>query len=142
MPIKNPKQPMKTIHVVAAIIYNPSRQEILIAKRPDHLHQGGLWEFPGGKIEHGETPLAALYREIEEELGIRIHTETASLFKAVSHQYPDKAVHLEFWQVVHFTGQPQGNEGQQLRWVNIAALGDYPFPAANRVIVEALCAGI
>ncbi len=130
---------MKHIHVVAGIIYSPDQQQILIAKRPDHLHQGGLWEFPGGKVDQDESPEAALIRELEEELAIR--AEACNPFRQISHRYPDKAVMLDFWQVSSFSGEPRGQEGQQVRWIALAELAEYPFPAANTPIVEALLNG-
>ena len=130
---------MKHIHVVAGIIYSPDQQQILIAKRPDHLHQGGLWEFPGGKVDKGESPAIALARELEEELAIR--AGDCNPFRQIKHSYPDKAVMLDFWQVFSFTGEPCGQEGQQVRWVALAELAEYPFPAANSPIVEALLDG-
>jgi 8-oxo-dGTP diphosphatase len=129
---------MKQIHVVAAVIYSPCRQQILIARRPNHLHQGGLWEFPGGKVEPGESPQLALQRELREELNISIDHEAARKLTDISHQYPDKAVHLEFWQVFHFSGDPVGNEGQPINWVSIHRLLEYSFPEANREVVNLL----
>jgi len=127
---------MKHIHVVAAIIQHPDRERILLARRPDHLHQGGLWEFPGGKVDAGEAAFAALRRELEEELGIGV--TRAEPFLEVHHEYPDKAVFLDIWQVGEFTGTPTGNEGQLVRWVALGDLGGYDFPAANRPILDAL----
>ena len=127
---------MKTIHVVAAIIYSPCREKVLIARRPEHLHQGGLWEFPGGKVESGEAPEQALARELQEELGITpCH---CGPHMQVSHQYPDKSVYLDFWHVTTFSGEPRGIEGQQIAWVPLHHLPDYDFPKANEVVVEAL----
>src|SRR6056300_1186986 len=97
---------MKEIHVVAGIIYNDTRDQILIAKRPDHLHQGGLWEFPGGKVDEGESVESALQRELLEELDIGV--SEAEPFQQIAHRYPDKAVFLDFWKVYNFSGQPDG----------------------------------
>jgi len=126
----------KVVHVVAGIIYSPDRQHVLIAKRPDHLHQGGLWEFPGGKVDHGESPHEALARELLEELNIRVID--AEPFHQLSHDYPEKRVCLDFWSVTSFSGDPLGQEGQEIRWVSRAALREYPFPAANQPVVEAI----
>jgi len=133
---------MKHIHVVAAIIYNSGREQILIARRPEHLHQGGLWEFPGGKVEQGESPQSALHRELAEELSISICQQSAEKFTDVKHQYPDKAVHLEFWRVFSFSGEPRGNEGQPIRWVLLTELANYSFPEANRQVVTLLAQNI
>ncbi|HEY6530151.1 MAG TPA: Nudix family hydrolase [Cellvibrionaceae bacterium] len=126
---------MPTIAVVVGVVVNAAG-EILLAKRAAHQHQGGLWEFPGGKLESNESALAGLWRELYEELGI-------SLLKAepliqIYHQYPDKAVLLDVFSVTQYDGTPQGNEGQPLVWVKPAELCQYPLPAANRPIVQAL----
>ena len=125
---------MKRIHVAAAVIRGKDGQ-ILIAKRCDDKHQGGLWEFPGGKVEAGETAQAALARELEEELGILV--TTARPLIQVRHDYPDKHVLLDVWDVSAFTGEPHGAEGQPLAWVSAKQLSEYEFPAANRPIVAA-----
>lgn len=126
---------MKLIRVAVAAIINTDNQ-VLIAKRPDHAHQGGLWEFPGGKIETNETLHQALSRELQEEVGIT-PTALAPLIK-VAHHYPDKSVHLEVCKVTEFTGQPHGMEGQPIRWQGIDELDPAVFPAANRAIIDAL----
>ncbi|TIH09737.1 Nudix family hydrolase [Pseudomonas leptonychotis] len=125
---------MKRIHVAAAVIRGKDGQ-ILIAKRCDDKHQGGLWEFPGGKVEAGETAQAALARELEEELGILV--TTARPLIQVRHDYPDKHVLLDVWDVSAFTGEPHGAEGQPLAWVSAKQISEYEFPAANRPIVAA-----
>ncbi|WP_299771768.1 8-oxo-dGTP diphosphatase MutT [uncultured Pseudoteredinibacter sp.] len=128
----------KTVHVMVGVIWGKSERakSILLAKRPDHLHQGGLWEFPGGKLEQGEEPRDALSRELKEELDIELLA--ASPLMDVSHDYGDKAVFLDIWQVNDFKGQEQGLEGQELRWVPLVELDQYAFPAANVAIVERL----
>lgn len=125
---------MSTIHVVAAVIYSAGQESILIAKRPKHLHQGGLWEFPGGKLELDEAPVDALARELNEELGIQV-TEFQQ-FLTVSHDYPDKSVLLDVWEVSAFNGEARGREGQDIRWVNRSALPEFDFPEANLPILE------
>lgn len=122
------------LRVVAAVIHNP-QGEILIARRPLHKHQGGLWEFPGGKIEEGESAGHALIRELQEELGIT-PTEFRPLL-TVEHHYPDKSVRLEVWRVTAFDGQAHGAEGQPVAWVQAEQLRDYDFPAANTPILKA-----
>tara|TARA_R110000850_G_scaffold161207_1_gene285632 strand:+ start:23754 stop:24158 length:405 start_codon:yes stop_codon:yes gene_type:complete len=123
------------IHVAAAVIL-AADQRILIARRHENKHQGGLWEFPGGKVESDETVAAALHRELREELAISV--QSAEPFIEVQHDYADKAVLLDVWWVRAFSGQPQGNEGQPLQWVTVAELADYAFPAANQPIIDAL----
>jgi len=122
------------IHVVAAVIENAQRQ-VLIAKRPEHVHQGGLWEFPGGKSEVGESAYDALVRECHEELNIDI-TQAEPLIQ-ISHRYPDKHVLLDVWKVMDFNGEAEGAEQQPIRWVARDMLAEYDFPAANRAIIKA-----
>ncbi|CAM5414480.1 8-oxo-dGTP diphosphatase OS=Stutzerimonas stutzeri OX=316 GN=CXK95_11360 PE=3 SV=1 [Stutzerimonas stutzeri] len=125
---------MHRIHVAAAVIRSADHR-VLIAKRPLEKHQGGLWEFPGGKVEAGETVEAALARELQEELGIEV--TTARPLIQVRHDYPDKQVLLDVWEVLAFAGEPHGAEGQPLAWVDPAALPEYAFPAANQPIIAA-----
>ena len=125
---------MKRVHVAAAVIRGADGK-ILIARRADTQHQGGLWEFPGGKVEAGESVQAALGRELQEELGITVNT-ARPLIK-VQHDYPDKQVLLDVWEVSSFTGEPHGVEGQPLAWVTPRDLAEYEFPAANQAIVAA-----
>ena len=120
---------------VGVLIDNAGR--ILIAKRAATAHQGGLWEFPGGKVESGETTPMALTRELAEELGIIVHDSTQLM--SVSHDYGDKQVLLDVYQVTQWAGEPHGLEGQPLAWVMPAKLGNYAFPAANDSIVAHLC---
>jgi 8-oxo-dGTP diphosphatase len=127
--------PGKLIHVAAGVVRN-SLAQVLIAKRPDHVHQGGLWEFPGGKLEEGESAQAALKRELQEELNIQ--TKESRPLIRIRHDYADKSVLLDVWEVVGFTGEAQGNEGQAVRWVAPDGLLDYKFPAANTPIVNAV----
>jgi 8-oxo-dGTP diphosphatase len=122
------------LHVVAAVIDN-SRGEVLIARRHDHLHQGGLWEFPGGKVEEGEAVIAALKRELQEELAIT--PERSHPLLRIPYHYPDRKVLLDVWRVTAYQGEPRGAEGQPLAWVTKQALRDYAFPAANRSIITA-----
>ena len=128
---------MKQVQVAAGVIYNPAGQ-ILIAKRADNQHQGGLWEFPGGKIEPDETPEQALARELLEELAIVV-TACEPLVR-IAHEYTDKAVVLDVWCVTEFSGEPRGVEGQPLQWVEPSDLTTYAFPAANEPIIKAVLA--
>lgn len=126
----------KSIQVVAGIIWNSTRDALLIACRPEHLHKGGYWEFPGGKIEQNETAEQALARELQEELNIRF--SDYRFFRAVDFAYPEKQVSLRFFEVFDVNGEIRANEGQQWRWINLPDLRHYRFPEANRAIVEAL----
>jgi len=126
----------KALHVVAGVIFSPMRDSVLIARRPQSSHQGGLWEFPGGKLAEGESPFAALCRELQEELAIDVIQ--AQAFLEVSHHYPDKAILLDVWRVEAFAGVARGNEGQQIAWVSLVELENYSFPAANDAIIDRL----
>jgi len=112
--------------------------DILIAKRHQHLHQGGKWEFPGGKVEQDETTLMALSRELEEEVGLVIAGGSPMLL--IEHDYGDKIVVLDIWKVNNFTGEGRGNEGQQVKWVAKNDLVNYQFPDANSAIIEKILA--
>lgn len=125
---------MQRLHVVAAVIRDPSGK-VLIAKRHEKLHQGGLWEFPGGKVEHGESVEQALVRELQEELSIRAN-EFRPLIR-IPYDYPDRKVLLDIWRVNDFIGVAHGAEGQEVRWVETGQLHDYRFPAANVPIITA-----
>ncbi|OOZ41876.1 hypothetical protein BOW53_02240 [Solemya pervernicosa gill symbiont] len=120
--------------VVAAIIDREER--VLLALRHKHLHQGGLWEFPGGKIEAGESEQAALVRELDEELGI-IPCRYRRLI-SVPFDYADRTVVLHVWRVDEYQGEASGREEQPIEWQPIAKLREIEFPAANRPIVSAL----
>lgn len=124
---------MKRLLVAAALIRR--HDKILIAQRPAHKHQGGLWEFPGGKVEPGETVTQALARELEEELGI-VMTASRPLLR-IHHDYADKSVCLDVHEVSAFSGEAHGREGQPLRWVAADELQGFAFPAANAPIVTA-----
>lgn len=125
----------KRIHVAVGIILNANGQ-ILLAKRPEHLHQGGKWEFPGGKVELNETVTQALIRELKEEVALNVHSSEP--FMALSYDYPDKQVLLDIHTVSHFTGEAQGLEGQQIAWVDKHDLTHYDFPEANKPILAKL----
>jgi 8-oxo-dGTP diphosphatase len=116
---------------VAAGVILRDRQ-VLIARR----HQGGLWEFPGGKLEEGESVPQALTRELKEEIGITV--ETAEPLLQISHDYSDKQVLLDFWTVSAFSGEPEGREGQSLQWCDLDRLREREFPAANVPVVDRL----
>jgi 8-oxo-dGTP diphosphatase len=126
---------MKRVHVAVAVIIN-SDGHILIAKRPEHVHQGGLWEFPGGKVEAGESLELALKRELQEELGIEL--QACEPLLEIHHDYPDKQVFLEVCSVTAFSGEAYGREQQPIRWVSAASLSEYDFPVANQPIIEAI----
>lgn len=124
-----------TVPVAVGVLINP-RSEVLITRRPGHVHQGGLWEFPGGKVELGETVQMALARELEEELGIEFLAARPLI--RVHHAYPDKTVLLDVWRIDRYRGEPRGREGQPLEWLSIEQLARRAFPAADRPIINAL----
>lgn len=123
------------IHVAAGAIEDGCGR-ILIARRPDGVHQGGLWEFPGGKLEPGETPEQGLARELAEELGIRV-TASRPLIR-VRHDYGDKQVLLDVHRVSAYQGRVRGREGQPIDWVRPDDMAAARFPAADRPIIGAL----
>lgn len=127
----------KTVHVAVGVLINTSN-EVLIAKRPDQLHQGGLWEFPGGKVEADETVLDALIREFQEEVAVTV--ETAEPFMEIHHDYGDKRVFLDVWISRQFKGNATGLEGQPVKWIPLLELIQYEFPEANKAIIDKLIA--
>lgn len=131
----------RTVHVAVAVIRSDpaDKPSILISKRPEHVHQGGYWEFPGGKVEPGESVQDALARELYEELGIEVQQAPSSIEPLIQiyHDYGDKQVFLDVWWVNAFIGDAHGREGQAIRWVPVNKLQDYSFPAANHPIVTA-----
>jgi len=126
---------MAPVHVAVGVIVDASRN-ILITRRAGDSHQGGLWEFPGGKVEPDEPLSAALARELREELGIEVMLTSPLL--EVRHDYGDKAVLLDVHVVWEFAGTAVGLEQQPMVWVNPQELASYVFPAANAPIVAAV----
>lgn len=126
---------MAALHVAVAVVLD-ARERVLISRRAAAAHQGGLWEFPGGKVEPGESVTAALARELREELGIELGASRPLLL--VPFDYGDKAVLLDVHLVTQFGGEARGLEGQPLAWVSAAELSQYRFPAANVAIVDAV----
>ncbi|MCX7086713.1 MAG: Nudix family hydrolase [Methylococcales bacterium] len=124
----------RVLQVAVGVIKN-AQDQVLVALRHSQAHQGGLWEFPGGKIDPHETVMQALIRELQEELDITI--EQASPLITVQHAYADITVQLTVLRVDAYTGQPRGREGQEIRWVALNDLNHLPFPAANAAIITA-----
>jgi len=127
--------PLAVLQVAVGVIKN-QQGEVLISKRADDVHQGGLWEFPGGKLEQGENSKQALARELREELGITVLTATRLI--QVKHRYRELSVCLNVYIVPSFKGDVQAMEGQPTKWVAISDLKNDTFPAANLAIIEAL----
>jgi len=130
-----PKLPATRPVRVAAAVIRREDGAVLLARRRPQAHQGGLWEFPGGKLEAGERVVDALARELGEELGI--HIDGATPLIRVRHAYPDKLVDIATLEVRAWRGQPHGREGQPVRWVAPRDLAGYRLPAANRPILTA-----
>jgi 8-oxo-dGTP diphosphatase len=126
---------MVHLRVAAGILRNAAG-EVLIAERLCDWPFNGLWEFPGGKIDDAETSAAALRRELREELGIEV--TMAEPFMKLSHEYVDRTVDLEFFLVNDWDGDPDGLEGQELRWVNISQLNEAELLPADAPLVQAL----
>jgi mutator protein MutT len=125
---------IQQIHVSAALIFRDGK--LLITQRLANSHLGGLWEFPGGKREAHETFEACLVREIREELGIEI--SVGELFAEISHDYPEKSVHLKFFLCKILRGEPQLLGCAAFRWVGKTELTDHEFPAADARLLEKL----
>lgn len=128
--------PAQSFLRVAVGVVRNRQGEVLIAKRSAAQHQGGLWEFPGGKIEPGESTHAALARELAEELGIVVRHSTPVI--RIPYAYADRQVVLEVEAVTAYQGEPQGLEGQPLAWCAPEQMSVDDFPAANRAIIAAL----
>lgn len=125
----------ETVHVAVAVISN-EHNEVCVSLRQPQAHQGGLWEFPGGKVEHGETVEQALVREIAEEINLEIIASRPLI--RIAHTYPDKTVCLHVYRVERFRGQARGMEGQPVKWLAQSELVFYDFPEANYAIIKAM----
>jgi len=122
------------LHVAVGVIRDADGR-ILLTQRAKHAHQGGLWEFPGGKREADETIFEALRRELREEVGIEV--QAAKPLIKINHHYPDLQVLLDVWQVRQFSGVASACEDQAMCWVEPQQLHEFSFPAANRPIIVA-----
>lgn len=125
------------IHVAVGVVFNKMGQ-VLVALRPSHKLQGGLWEFPGGKVEPGENVQEALKRELLEEVGIEV-AQAIPLVQC-NYDYNNRHVWLDVWQINEFSGEAQGREGQKIAWVELKELSKLPVLSANHVIVDAILA--
>ncbi len=126
---------MEELQVAVGVIADAAGK-FLIARRRKSVRQGGLWEFPGGKQDAGESILAALRRELREELGIDV--ARASPLIKIRHRYPDFAVRLHVFRIEGFSGRVAGREGQEIRWVDESDLPNFDFPTANLRIIAAI----
>jgi mutator protein MutT len=125
---------MPAIDVAAALVFRDGK--LLITQRHADAHQGGLWEFPGGKREPDETFPVCLIRELREELGIEV--EVGELVESLTHAYPEKTVHLKFYRCRWKQHEPQPLGCPAFKWVSAAELKDYAFPAADARLLEML----
>jgi mutator protein MutT len=128
------KPPQSPIEVGAALIFRQGK--LLITQRHATAHLGGLWEFPGGKRELGETWEACVIREIQEELGVEMAVQ--ELFAAIVHAYPEKTVHLKFFSGTLLQGEPQPLGCAAFRWISQSELDHFAFPAADAQLLEKL----
>ncbi len=126
---------MIRLQVVAGILIDRDSRALISERLGDRLFHG-LWEFPGGKIAAGESPEAALARELSEELGIAV--QSAEPFMTVEHDYPDRKVNLQFFKVHAWTGEPLGAEGQKLRWVHPGDIEDGLMLPADAPVLAVL----
>jgi 8-oxo-dGTP diphosphatase len=124
--------------VVACALVDADRR-VLIAQRPEGKAMAGLWEFPGGKVEAGETPEAALIRELQEELGISTQTACLAPVSFASHSYDNFHLLMPLYACRKWQGQPQNREHAALKWVRPNGLRDYPMPPADAPLIAALC---
>ena len=122
------------VEVSAALIFHEGR--LLITRRHAGAHLGGLWEFPGGKREPGETSEQCLVRELREELGVEV--SVGELFEEISHAYAEKTVRLKFFVCQLISGQPRTLDCAAFQWVGKTELADFDFPAADARLLEKL----
>ena len=128
----------KLLLVVAVALVDADRR-VLIAQRPEGKSMAGLWEFPGGKIEPGESPEAALIRELEEELGISTKTACLAPISFASHSYDNFHLLMPLYACRKWQGEPKPREHTALRWVRPQRLRDYAMPPADEPLIAALC---
>ena len=132
------QNPPREITVVAAVIWD-EEDRVLLTKRPEDRHMGGLWEFPGGKINDGEAPGEALVRELDEELGIGVEVQRPLTFAV--HEEPGLRILLLFYGARIARGEPHGHEGQAVEWVAVKDLPLFPTPPADAELIRLLVDG-
>jgi len=135
--IPPPRTGLRIVSVVAVALLDADGR-ILLAQRPEGKHLGGLWEFPGGKIEEGETPEGALIRELAEELGIDIRASCLAPLSFVSHSYENFHLLMPLYVCRQWRGEVTAREGQKLAWVRAQRLRDYPMPPADEPLIPVL----
>jgi len=130
--------PVTPLVLVAAVVLVDPDGRVLLAQRPAGKAMAGLWEFPGGKVDRGETPEVALIRELAEELGIDVTASCLAPFTFASHAYPDFHLLMPLYVCRKWSGIPTAREGQQLKWVRPARLGEFPMPPADKPLIAML----
>lgn len=126
------------ILLVSAVALIDAEGRILLAQRPEGKSMAGLWEFPGGKVEEGETPEDALIRELQEELGIDTWASCLAPLTFASHAYEKFHLLMPLFACRKWDGIPQSREGQRLKWVRASDLRDYPMPPADIPLIPIL----
>ncbi|WP_397541541.1 8-oxo-dGTP diphosphatase MutT [Roseovarius salis] len=129
---------MKKTVLVSAVALVDVEGRVLLTRRPDGKAMAGLWEFPGGKVEPGETPEAALIRELEEEIGINTWESCLAPLTFASHSYDDFHLLMPLFACRKWRGTPQGREGQVLKWVRVNQLRDHDMPPADIPLIAML----
>ena len=126
------------VMLVAAVALVDRDGRVLIAKRPAGKAMAGLWEFPGGKVADGETPEAALIRELKEELGIDVTASCLAPFTFASHRYETFHLLMPLYLCRVWSGRPRALEHDEIKWVRPASLGDYEMPPADKPLIAML----
>lgn len=129
---------MRRVLVVAAVALIDAAGRVLLARRPEGKPMAGLWEFPGGKLDPGETPEAAVVRELAEELNLAVRAEDLAPLTFASHTYADFHLLMPLYRCRSWSGELTPREGQQLAWVRPAQLAAYPMPPADVPLVAEL----
>ena len=125
----------RRIHVVAGVLFDAAGR-VLVAQRPSGAHLGGAWEFPGGKLQSGESRWNGLVRELAEELAVRVLSARPLIW--VEHRYPDRDIVLDVWTVESYCGEPHGREGQRVEWRDVRSLEAADLPPADAPVLTAL----
>ena len=131
---KGAKTPDAIVEVAAGLVFRQGK--LLITQRPAHAHLAGLWEFPGGKREPGESFVQCLTRELKEELGIEV--AVGDVIDSITHHYPEKIVRLEFFHCLWRAHEPQALGCPAFRWIDLEELGEFQFPPADARLLDLL----
>jgi 8-oxo-dGTP diphosphatase len=131
-------EPRLDLVIVAAVALVDNERRILLAQRPSGKTMAGLWEFPGGKVDPGETPEMALIRELFEELGIDVRLRDLAPFSFASHSYPEFHLLMPLYVCRNWSRTPTPREGQRLAWVGQEDLAAYPMPPADGPLITTL----